>query len=66
MDVLDRLKNFGNGAHAHTANKAAFYIDTLRKRNTQPSLLAEVEQMAEAAMLSGDFKALHDRMLGWW
>lgn len=63
--TVDKLKNFGNGASAHTANKCAFYIEMCIEKG-KDKLRVELEELANRAMESGDWRELAMRMKSWW
>jgi len=57
QETIDRLKNFGNGASAHTANKCAYYIEVSFGRG-KPERATKLIELAEKAMASGDWSEL--------
>ena len=62
--TLQRLQSFGNGASAHTANKARCYIGVFREKD--PTTAAMLVRLAEAAMNTSDWKPLALVMGRWW
>lgn len=62
--IVDKLKNFGNGMHAHTANKCVFHIE-LAKKNGNDNRINKLTKFAEEAMLSGNWKHLKIYMKKW-
>ena len=65
QETIDKLKNFGNGAHAHTANKCSYYIEYAIK-DKKPHVAEELAKLAESAMVTGDWSILKQRMSKWW
>jgi hypothetical protein len=65
QETIDKLKNFGSGAHAHTANKCAYYIE-VSVNQKKPSITAKLIELANRSMASGDWKELRDYMSRWW
>lgn len=63
--TLDRLKNFGNGATAHTANKCACYLEMAVKQE-KTRLVGELVKRAQKAMDTGEWKELREYMSCWW
>jgi len=73
-EVIRKLKNFGNGAHAHSANKCAYYIEKTINANEKARIYNfaygifqdELIELANDAMMTNDFKKLREHMKRWW
>jgi len=65
QETIVKLKNFGNGAHAHAANKCAMYIDVSIEQN-KPKVTEKLVNLASQSMSSGDWKDLKNYMINWW
>ena len=61
--MIDRLRNIGNGAHVHAANKCSFYIQIFLEQKKDPSTLI---YLANKAIISGDWQELQKYMSKWW
>jgi hypothetical protein len=76
-EIIQQLKNFGNGAHAHTVNKCAYYIEVVEnqtsekvnlkgKRLTKQEWLNILCTMARKSMATSDWTELKNLMKTWW
>jgi hypothetical protein len=73
-EIVNKLKNFGNGAHSHSANKCAFYIEKTinasekqRIRNLAYRIIQdELIELASNAMATNDWSKLREHMKKWW
>jgi hypothetical protein len=76
-ETIQSLKNFGNGAHAHTANKCAYYLEIISGKTSEKVkcggiVLSKQEWidklilLARKAMSSNDWNELKVFMISWW
>ncbi len=63
-ETIKKLKSFGDGAHAHTANKCACYIESFNEKNNSVQISKLIE-LANNSMSSGDWKKLSKYMARW-
>jgi hypothetical protein len=81
IETVDKLKNFGSGAHAHTANKCAFYIEETINASVEQKrrlyrfnpycfahgiLQDKLIDLANNFMMTNNWKELQDYMGRWW
>jgi len=78
-EVIQQLKNFGSGAHAHTANKCAYYLEIVNAKGFDPDKISlggivlkkqewvdRLITQARKAMNTGEWKELTMLMRSWW
>ena len=65
-----QLQRTSTGANAHTALKAAFYLNKLEKARIQGKIKEEsfikFVELVRGAVYRGEWKILKSRMTEWW
>jgi hypothetical protein len=76
-ETIRQLKNHGNGAHAHTANKCSYYLELINSQTDEKVNLRgrvlkkqewidELSILAKKSMETNDWKELQTLMKFWW
>ncbi len=64
-EIIERLKNQGNGANVHTAHKCIFYLESFERHNKQDEM-KKLIQLANEALDTNDFSKIKDYLSGKW
>ena len=64
IELVRRLELCGEGAPAHTKNKAAHYLTRLTKLNAPQ--LPELERQVREALATNKWDNLREHMARWW